>query len=40
MFDDDNEGALKHVQTFSNNEADEVAFGTTSEIFLTLTTNN
>ena len=38
-FDDDNEWALKHVQTFSNNEADEVTFGTT-KMFLTLTTNN
>ena len=36
-----NDGTLEHVQTFSNNEANDVTFGTTTnDIFLTLTTNN
>ena len=40
-FDDDNEGSLTHVQTFNDNQADDITFGTTtSDIFITLTTNN
>ena len=36
-----NDGTLKHVQTFNDNEADDITFGmTNNEIFLTLTTNN